>query len=134
MKAHFDIAKTVEYWFYSASYDLDTGKSLLEARRFPYALFFGHLALEKILKSLVVKATCSHAPHTHSLPLLASKTNIEIPESVLDRLAEYTEFNLEARYPDEKKEFYEEFTEDFTRKKFGDMENLYQWLAQKLNT
>ena len=79
------------------------------------------------------KATRVHAPYTHSLALLATKTNVEIPESVLDRLAEYTEFHLEARYPDEKKEFYEECTEEFAQKKFEDMENLYRWLAQKLD-
>ncbi len=30
-------------------------------------------------------------------------------------------------------EFYEECTEEFARKKFEDMENLYRWLAQKLD-
>jgi HEPN domain-containing protein len=48
----FDIDKTVQYWKEGAAYDLETGKTLLESRRFPYALFFGHLALEKILKAL----------------------------------------------------------------------------------
>ena len=68
----FDIDKTVQYWKEGAAYDLETGKSLLESRRFPYALFFGHLALEKILKPLLVKTTKDHAPFTHSLTFLAS--------------------------------------------------------------
>jgi hypothetical protein len=38
--------------------------------------------------------------------MLAGKAGIEMSESVLDRLAEYTEFHLESRYPDERKEFY----------------------------
>ena len=103
----FEIGKTIKYWLDSAAYDLDTGRSLLESKRFPYALFFGHLALEKILKALVVKATKQHAPYTHSLTSLASKTHFKIPESILDQLAEYTEFHLESRYPDDKKDFYE---------------------------
>ena len=53
---------------------------------------------------------------THSLTFLASKTGIEIPESILDRLAEYTEFHLESRYPDEKKDFYKKCSEEFARK------------------
>jgi HEPN domain-containing protein len=132
MNVAFDVSKTTRYWIDSADYDLATGKSLLEAKRFPYALFFGHLALEKTLKALVVKATLAHAPYTHSLTLLASKTNLEIPEAVFDRLAEYTEFHLEARYPDEKKEFYEKCTEHFAKEKFGEMEDLRKWLIQKL--
>jgi len=91
----FEVARTIQYWINSAAYDLETGKALLVSKRFPYALFFGHLAIEKVLKAIVVKATQAHAPFTHSLPLLASKTNIEIPESIIDRLAEYTEFHME---------------------------------------
>ena len=128
----FDVDNTVKYWAESAAYDLETGKSLLESKRFPYALFFGHLALEKILKALVVKSMREHAPYTHSLTFLASKTGIEIPESILDRLAEYTEFHLESRYPDEKKDFYKKCSEEFARKKFTEIEEVYQWLIQRL--
>ena len=128
----FDIEKTVQYWMEGSAYDLETGKSLLESKRFPYALFFGHLALEKILKALVVKSIEEHAPYTHSLTFLASKTGIEIPESILDRLAEYTEFHLESRYPDEKKDFYKKCSEEFARKKFTEIEEVYQWLIQRL--
>ncbi len=127
----FDIEKTVQYWMDGSAYDLETGRSLLESKRFPYALFFGHLALEKILKALVVKAMKEHAPYTHSLTFLASKTGIEIQESILDRLAEYTEFHLESRYPDEKKDFYRSCTEEFAKKKFAEIEEVYQWLIQK---
>ena len=128
----FDADKTIKYWLDSAAYDLETGRSLLESKRFPYALFFGHLALEKTLKTLVVKNTREHAPYTHSLTMLASKTKVEIPESIIDQLAEYMEFHLEARYPDQKKDFYKKCTEEFARQKFNDMENVYKWLIQKL--
>ncbi len=51
---------------------------------------------------------------------------------MLDRLAEYTEFHLEARYPDEKKDFYQKCTEEFARPKFTQMEEDYEWLIRKL--
>mgnify|MGYP006268680997 FL=1 len=128
----FEVEKTIKYWLEGAAYDLETGRSLLEVKRFPYALFFGHLSLEKVLKAFVVKTTQQHAPYTHSLTLLASKTNLEIPESILDQLAEFTEFQLESRYPDDRKEFYEKCTEVFAHLKFKEMEDLYQWLIRKL--
>lgn len=128
----FDISKTIRYWVDSAVYDLETGRTLLESKRFPYALFFGHLALEKLLKALVVKVTKEHAQHTHSLTLLASKAKIDIPESLLDKLAEFMEFYIEARYPDEKKDFYIKCTEDFACQKFAEIEDVYIWLIQKL--
>lgn len=130
----FEVEKTIKYWLDGAAYDLETGRSLLESKRFPYALFFGHLSLEKVLKALVVKATLQHAPYTHSLTLLASKANFEIPESILDQLAEFTEFHLESRYPDDKKEFYEKCTEEFAHQKFREMEDVYQWWIRKLET
>lgn len=128
---NFDITKTIKYWLDSAVYDLDTGKSLLESKRFPYALFFAHLALEKTLKAIIVKSTKEHAPFTHSLTFLASMSKIDIPESIFDKLAEYTEFHLESRYPDEKKDFYKKCTEEFAHQKFGEMEEIYQWLIRK---
>lgn len=58
----FEQHKTIQYWLDCAQYDLDTGKSLLDAKRFPYALFFAHLALEKRIKSSnrkINSRTCS---------------------------------------------------------------------------
>lgn len=130
----FDIAKTIKYWLDSASYDLDTGRNLLDSGKHPYALFFGHLALEKTLKAWVVKSTKKHAPYTHSLTLLASNTNIDIPEEIIDKLAEYMEFHIESRYPDENRKFYEKCTEEFARRKFSEMEETYEWLIRKLET
>lgn len=70
----FDLEKTIRYWTDGAAYDLETGKRLLEVERFPYALLLGHLAIEKILKALVVKTTGEHAPYTHSLTFLIKLT------------------------------------------------------------
>jgi HEPN domain-containing protein len=128
----FDINKTIEYWLESAEYDLETGRSLIESGRYPYALFFGHLTIEKTLKAIVVKSTKTHAPFSHSLILLAKHSNVDIPEDIFDKLAEYMEFHIESRYPDEKKNFYDKCTEEFARLKFSEMEETYRWLIQKL--
>ena len=128
----FDINKTIKYWIDGAAYDFETGKRLLEIKRFPYALFFGHLAIEKVLKALVVKTTKDHAPHTHSLPSLAKRAKVEIPETIIDKFAEFMEFHIESRYPGEKTDFYELCTEEFASKKFLDIEEVYKWLIKKL--
>lgn len=130
---NFSVDKTVQYWLDGASYDLETGRSLIESKRYPYALFFGHLAIEKLLKAFVVKTTREHAPLTHSLILLASKLDVKIEESILDKLAEIMEFHVEARYPDERRDFYKKCTEEFAREKFGEIEDVYLWLKQKLS-
>jgi HEPN domain-containing protein len=113
---------------------METGKTLLRSKKYPYALFFGHLAIEKLLKALVVKHTASHAPHTHSLVMLASKSGLEIPEDILDQLAEFMEFHTEARYPDAKMDFYQKCTQEFAKAKFAEIRKVYGWLRKKSGT
>jgi len=129
---NFDVGKTINYWRESAHYDLETADSLFQSKKYPYALFFGHLALEKLLKALVVKANHEHAPFTHSLTLLASKASIEFPDSILEQLAIFMEFHIEARYPDDKKRFYKKCTENFTSRNLSNIKKVFQWLTRKL--
>lgn len=126
-----DIEKTIGYWLESAAYDLETGKTLLRSKKYPYALFFGHLALEKVLKALVVRQTGGHAPFTHSLVVLAGKSALEIPEAMVDQLAEFMEFHTEARYPDAKMDFYQKCTKEFAQEKFKEIKEVYSWLRKK---
>jgi HEPN domain-containing protein len=69
-KFTFDVKKTVFYWVEGAEYDLGVANAIFKARKYPYALFMGHLALEKLLKALVVKKKMAHAPFSHSLPYI----------------------------------------------------------------
>ncbi|MEK7994623.1 MAG: HEPN domain-containing protein [Planctomycetota bacterium] len=128
----FDVNKTVAYWEQSAAYDFKTAFSLLKEAKYPYALFFGHLTLEKILKALVVQQTGNHAPFTHSLPLLASKLNINMPFDMAKQLAAFMEFYFEARYPDEVKMFYVKCTRTFADRHLKEIKKVYLWLQKKL--
>lgn len=103
----FDSEKTMKYWIDSATYDLETGKTLLRSKRFPYALFFGHLAIEKILKALPAKQTGTHAPYCHSLFMLAGKSGLSFSEEMRYQLVEFMEYHTDAQHPDAKKEFYQ---------------------------
>jgi len=127
----FDIKKTINYWREGADYDLETAEALFKIKRYPYALFFGHLSLEKILKALVVKESEKHAPYTHSLPLLSSKLPF-ITEEIRKKLARFMEFYLESRYPEERKSFYKKCTKKFTEKSLKEIKVIFQWLKKKL--
>lgn len=128
----FDANKTVKYWLSGAEYDIDVAKAMFEKRKYPYALFMGHLAIEKILKALVVKETKEHAPYTHSLTLLADKTGIEVPHKILKQLARFMDFHFEARYPREQQNFYKKCTKEFTGKKMQKIKEVYTWFKEKL--
>ena len=125
--------KTKNYWLESSAYDFETGKCLITTKRYPYALFFAHLALEKILKAIIIDKTGEHAPYSHSLIYLVKVSGISITDDQADQLAEYMDFHIESRYPDDKRSFYKKCTEKFTVSKFAEMENLYKWLVKKLS-
>lgn len=128
----FDTSKTISYWLNSAEYDLGVAESLLESGKYPYALFFGHLALEKILKALVVKETKQHAQFTHSLTKLANQLSFDIPKDVIAKFLKYEEFNIQSRYPDIQNKFYKTCTKKITEKNVAAIKEVFNWLKKKL--
>jgi len=128
----FDVDKTVSYWLSGAKYDIGVANALLRSRKYPYALFMGHLALEKILKALVVKHTKKHAPFSHSLPYLAEKSGMKFPEHIQIKLRELMEFHFEGRYPDANKAFYRKCTKDFTSQNLRVIKEVFKWIKEKL--
>jgi len=128
----FDIERTVSYWFEGAKYDLGVAHAMLKSKKYPYALFMGHLSLEKLLKAVVVKHTKNHAPFSHSLPYLAEKSGVKVPERILVKLREFMEFHFEARYPDANKAFYKKCTKAYTAQKVKDIKEVFTWVRAKL--
>jgi HEPN domain-containing protein len=127
----FDVQKTVQYWMEGANYDLDVAVAMFEKGKYPYALFMGHLALEKLLKALAVRATNNHAPYTHSLPLLAEKTGLKMSKKTMRELARFMEFHFEARYPNDQRKFYRKCTKAFTTRNLQKMSEVFLWLKKQ---
>jgi HEPN domain-containing protein len=128
----FDTEKTVSYWLEGAKYDLSVANAMLKSKKYPYALFMGHLSLEKLLKAFVVKHTKAHAPFTHSLPYLIEKSGVRVPEKILIKLREFMEFHFEGRYPDANKTFYKKCTRMYTSKKLKEIKEVFKWVRAKL--
>lgn len=129
---NFDLEKTVSYWREGAEEALGGADVLFKGEKYPFALFFGHLALEKILKALVVKKTKTHVERTHSLPKLASETGIEIPEETGKKLKQFMEFYQEGRYPAEKMEFHKKCTKEYAEQNMNEIKEIFVWLKEKL--
>ena len=126
-----DTKQIIEYWRYHADYDLKTAEALFESGRYPYCLFMCHLATEKILKALVVKATGQHAPYTHDLVRLAKLTEIILTKKQSDYLSTINEFNIEARYPEWQRVFYKKATKKYTEKHLKISKDIYLWLEKR---
>ncbi len=97
--------------------------------RYSDSLFFGHIILEKVLKALVVKKIGEHAPFTHDLVQLQGLAGISLSKAETDILDEANDFNIRARYPERKLEFYKKCTKEFTDKYMPAIKDLYQKLC-----
>ena len=121
------------YWMIEADEALKITDHLFEKEDYSYALFFGHLAVEKILKSLYVENKKEHAPPIHNLQRLANLTGIFLDEDKTEKIILISSFNIEARYPDVKRSFRKKCTKEFTREQIRIIKEIYKWLKAKIN-
>ncbi|HET8838103.1 MAG TPA: HEPN domain-containing protein, partial [Flavobacteriaceae bacterium] len=76
MEDNFNAEKIIHHWKISSNRNYQTMRHLLETKDNNWALFLGHLVLEKLLKAHYVKNLRKHSIFTHDLLRLASKTNL----------------------------------------------------------
>jgi HEPN domain-containing protein len=122
----------VTYWITSAEHDWLVTGHLFEKQDYSHALFLAHLTLEKILKALFVYHNDQVPPFTHRLPYLAEKAELILSTAQLELLEIATDFNLEARYPDEKFSFYKKCTREFTEYHLTKIEEMKSWLLLQM--
>lgn len=123
-----DKSSGITYWLESAKDDWRVAQHLFEKGDYSYALFFGHLTIEKILKAIYVDRVGGVPPYTHRLVHLLEKAHISVSEDQLELLEIITDFNLEARYPDEKFAFKKKCTLDFTQGYLKKIQEIKEWL------
>ena len=97
-----NIAKQIEYWCNTAENDIETAKILITADKYIEGMFFCHLSIEKIIKTLVVKQTQNIPVRSHDLFYLIEIAKVDIPEEQSNFMQILMKYQLEGRYP----EFY----------------------------
>ncbi len=88
----------VNYWISEAEESLGVARHLFEKEDYSYALFFGHLAIEKIIKAILAQRLEQQIPRSHNLLRLAQEADIDITDEQKHTLIRITTFNLESRY------------------------------------
>ncbi len=122
----------INYWVSEAEESLGVARHLFEKEDYSYSLFFGHLAIEKVIKAILAQRSKQQIPRSHNLLRLAQEADIDITDELKHTLIRITTFNLESRYPDYKKEFRRKCTEQFTAKELERVEEILVWLKSKL--
>lgn len=113
-------------WKEGAADVLDTAEKLFNDKKYHHALFFLHLAIEKLLKALHQKKKKEPAPPIHNLARLVELCKLGLDEQTEKELKEISSFNVSARYDDYKFNFYKKATHDYSSKWLVIGKNLYQ--------
>lgn len=124
----------VQYWQDISDRDYETMRNLFTSGDYHWSLFMGHLVIEKLIKALYVKNSdeADAPPKTHDLALLAVKSGIQTDELTQDILDRITTFNIHARYPDYKQDFYRKCTKEFASAEIGKINEIRLWLKKLL--
>ncbi|MBI4239464.1 HEPN domain-containing protein [Candidatus Uhrbacteria bacterium] len=126
------VKSAIRYWLDTAEHDYETMLILFRTKRYSDSLFYGHIALEKLLKAHVVLHTKEQAPYIHDLLRLNELSNVCLSEEEIDLLDEVNNFNIRARYPEYKLEFYKKCTKLYTEPYIKRIQNLYRILCREL--
>ncbi|MBF0102574.1 MAG: HEPN domain-containing protein [Desulfobacterales bacterium] len=127
-----DIEKIKNHWIETSNDDFNTINSLFQSKVYHWALFVGHISVEKLLKALYVKLFRKHAPAIHNLYRLSELCEIKLTDEYSDWLDTITSFNIIARYDDYKKEFYNLCTREYTELWINRIKELRIWIKEML--
>ena len=131
-KEDFNTEIIKNHWVVTSDDDFQTMIALYNSKSYHWALFIGHIAVEKLLKALYTKLYEKHAPPIHNLYRLAQLCKIKLTEEYSDWLDTITSFNINARYDDHKREFYDICTCEYTKIWIDKIKELRRWIKQML--
>lgn len=132
MAEEININKIINHFVNTSDRDYNTVMNLFHSKDFNWALFIGHIVIEKLLKAFVVKETAKHPPFQHDLARLASISKLDFSKEQLDQLDTITTFNLNARYDSFKQDFFKKCTPEFTLEWIEIISNIRTWVKKKL--
>ena len=124
----------VKYWLESSDSDFQVMESLFENDHYVWALFLGHLVVEKLLKAYHVKNVDADCPRIHNLLEIAYKASLELSDEQKLIMSELSTFNLRARYPDYKNRFQKKANRQYTEMQLGKIREIRKWLLEKISS
>jgi len=120
------------YWVKSSDNDYQTMLYLFKGKNYPWALFVGHIVVEKLLKAYYAKNVDANTPYIHDLLRIAEKAKLGLSEERKNFLDTLTSFNIKARYDDYKLKFYKMCTKKFAAEQFAKIKEFRLWIKEML--
>jgi len=99
----------VDHWLRGSAEAMKTMRDLLSKKNRTYAMFFGHLAVEKMLKAVCAVRRIpvpTAGAKGHDLVYIAGKCGLALTPQETIELTTIKAFNIEARYDDYRQRFH----------------------------
>ncbi len=124
----------IKFWLKSSDRDYESMIKNYEVNQYTWALFIGHLVLEKLLKGIYAKVNKDnpYPPKIHNLNIIAEKCGLKLSEKQTKILFTCNSFNISARYEDYKNEFYKKCTKEYTKEQINNIKEMREWLKKQL--
>src|SRR5699024_10651197 len=102
-------------------------------KKYLQALFFAHLVIEKICKTLWIQYNSGNVPpRTHNTIYILTQTKIKLPEDRSEFMLYLNRFQTEGRYPDYMTKMYEVCNKEFCKEMIEKTKELKAWLLKKV--
>lgn len=118
-------------WLKQADYDIDTAEYMVNGKRFFYAVFMCHMAVEKALKGLYQQRLSQIPPKTHNLIFLLSEMGVKPPETEGHFIAKLNEANITTRYPENIEILQTVFTQSVTQQILVQTRDVLKWIKKQ---
>ena len=121
-------------WLDIANYDLETAEAMYSTKRWLYVAFMCHQVIEKTIKAYWSSQCDDIPPYTHNHMRLAEGCGLyeQMSEEQKTFLEVITNYNIEARYPEDKAELARTLSPDNCRNLIDQTKQLQQWIRDKL--
>ncbi|MGB9700219.1 MAG: HEPN domain-containing protein [Thermodesulfobacteriota bacterium] len=126
------MAKDPEEWLRQADYDIETAEFLFNGRKYIYAVFMCHLAIEKALKGLYQKGLNEAPPKVHNLIYLIEKIGLKTPDDLYDMIFNLNRVSIPTRYPDDLRRMQKDYNKTRTADILKKSKEILKWLRGQL--
>lgn len=124
----------VAYWIDIADYDLKTAEAMHQTGRWLYVAFMCHQVIEKTLKAYWCGTRSDTPPYTHHHMRLAEGCGLydKMSDEQKDFLDLVTNYNIEARYPEDKESLARTLTPQMCQQLIDETKQMMTWITEQL--
>ena len=134
-KRKFMVTDKVAYWIDIADYDIKTAEAMYQTGRWLYVAFMCHQVIEKTLKAYWCGSQPNDPPYTHHHMRLAEGCGLydKMSDEQKNFLDLVTNYNIEARYPEDKEALARTLTPQVCRQLIDETKQLMTWIIEQLS-